>query len=138
MARDFGRGELTGLQLEVLQMLWQRGEATVAEVHEAFVGRGRKMAYTTAMTMCKRMADRGWLKYRQRDRAYVYSPAVKRAHVLKRMLGGIADRAFGGSEAELALAVLADARMDADELAELQKLLDAKRREMGKKGGRGK
>ena len=122
--------EPTGLQLEILQILWERGEAPVSEVHEALAARGRKMAYTTAMTVCKRMADRGLLKYYERDRAYIYSPREKRSRFLKQMLGAIVDRAFSGSEAGLALAVLADAKIDPEELAELRRLLAAKQREL--------
>ncbi len=130
MAKRQDGVQLTGLQLEVLQILWYREEASVAQVHEALAARGRKMAYTTAMTLCRRMAKRGLLTFYERDRAYIYSPVHKRDSLLKRLLAGIADRAFGGSEAELALTVLADAKMDADELAELEKLLAAKAREL--------
>ena len=126
MARKSSPPDPTGLQLEILQILWDRKEASVAEVHEGLTKPGRKFAYTTVMTLCKRMADRGLLKYKQRDRAYIYSPADKRKSVLKRMLDGIVDRAFGGSEVELALTILADARIDADEMAELKKLIAAK------------
>ncbi len=106
-------------------------ERQAADVDEALMSRrGRTMAYTTAMTLCKRMADRGVLSYVERDRAYIYSPAVKRKSILRRLLGDIADRVFSGSEAELALTVLADAKMDKDELAELKKLLAAKEREL--------
>ena len=130
MSRQSNGTEVTGLQLEILQILWDAGEAPVAKVHETFTSNGRKMAYTTAMTLCRRMADKGLLTYYQRDQAYIYRPAVKRKSLLKRILGGIVDRAFRGSEAELALAVLADAQIDADELAELQKLLAAKERRL--------
>lgn len=123
-------GDLTPLQLEIVQILWERGEASVAEVHEALGRRGRKMAYTSAMTLCKRLADRGVLKYVRRGRAYIYSPARRRKSVLRHLLGRIVDRAFGGSEAELALTVLSDARMDADELEALQNLLAAKQRQL--------
>ena len=132
MTRKSKQPEPTGLQLEILQILWERGEASVAEVLEVLAARGRKMAYTTAMTLCRRMADRGLLTYTQRDRAYIYAPAVKRKSMLKRVLGGIVDRAFEGSEAELALAVLADAKIDADELTELKNLLAEKERELRK------
>lgn len=120
----------TGLQLEILQLLWEAGEASVAEVHEALADRGRKMAYTTVMTLCKRMADRGLLNYTQRDRAYIYSVAVKRDRFLKRFLGGIADRVCRGSEAQLAMTILKDARIDPDELVALQEILAAKQREV--------
>lgn len=130
MSRKSNGMEVTGLQLEILQILWEAGEAPVSQVHETLTADGRKMAYTTAMTLCKRMADRGLLAYHKRDQAYIYRPAVKRKSLLKRLLGGIVDRAFRGSEAEMALAVLADAKIDADELAELQNLLAAKEREL--------
>ena len=66
MAKRQDGVQLTGLQLEVLQILWDREEASVAQVHEALAGRGRKMAYTTAMTLCRRMAKRGLLTFYER------------------------------------------------------------------------
>ena len=134
MAAKSNLSDLTELQLDILQILWEQGQASVAQVHELLGKRGRKMAYTTAMTLCKRMADKGLLSYIQQDRAYIYSPAVKRKNVLKRLLDGVIGRAFKGSEAELVQAVLADAKIDADELADLQKLLADKERELRVKG----
>ena len=124
------RGELTSLQLEVLQILWEEGEAPVSRVHERLLGRGRKLAYTTVMTLCKRLAERKVLKYRQEGRAYIYSPAVARESVLKGILGGIAERAFGGSETDLAMTILSDCEISAEELAELRKLVALKEGEL--------
>jgi predicted transcriptional regulator len=134
MARKPDTSELTGLQLEILQVLWDCREASVAQVQEALAERGRKLAYTTVMTLCRRLADRGLLTYVQRERAYIYSPAAKRSSVLKRLMGGLVDRAFGGSEAQLIMTVLADAKISPDELEALQKLLAAKEQEIEKRG----
>ncbi len=134
MARIPDKPALTGLQLEILQVLWESREASVAQVQEALAGRGRKLAYTTVMTMCRRMAERGLLTYVQRERAYIYSPVAKRSSLLKRLIGGLVDRAFGGSEAQLIMTILEDAKISSDELDQLQKLLAVKERELHKRG----
>lgn len=134
MAKKSDTSAPTGLQLEILQILWASHEASVAQVQEALAERGRKLAYTTVMTLCRRMADRGLLTYVQRERAYIYSPVAKRSSVLKRLAGGLVERAFGGSEAQLIMTLLADARISPDELEELQKLLAAKERELNRRG----
>jgi predicted transcriptional regulator len=134
MAKTPETSALTELQLEILQVLWECREASVGQVQEALAERGRKLAYTTVMTLCRRMADRGVLTYVKRERAYIYSPAAKRSSLLKRLAGGLVQKAFGGSETQLIMTILEDAEISPDELDQLRKLLAAKERELHKRG----
>ncbi len=70
-----GLGEL---QSEVLQWVWQRGEATVADV-VGHLGRRRPMAYTTVLVAMQKLEKKGWLTHRTQGRAYVYQPARSQA-----------------------------------------------------------
>jgi predicted transcriptional regulator len=61
---------LTGQELEIMKIVWERDRATVRDVYEALLGR-RKVAYTTVMTMMKILEQKKYLKKSQVDRAYV-------------------------------------------------------------------
>ncbi len=65
------------LQSEVMEIVWQRGEATVAAVVEA-ISKRRTVAYTTVLVAMQKLAQKGWLKHRAAGRAYVYTPARTR------------------------------------------------------------
>jgi predicted transcriptional regulator len=65
---------LTGQELEIMKIVWERESATVRDVYEALLER-RKVAYTTVMTMMKILETKKYLKRTQLDRAYVYRPA---------------------------------------------------------------
>ena len=61
--------------MEILQIVWSRGEATVQEVLDQIL-RKRRVAYTSVMTMMRNLSDKGLLKHRTEGRSYVYSAAV--------------------------------------------------------------
>ena len=73
---------LTPQELEIMKVVWQKGEATVRDVYEDLLER-RKIAYTTVMTMMKVLEGKGHLKKRQDDRAYVYRPTRPEAAVVR-------------------------------------------------------
>ena len=60
---------LTPQELEIMKLVWQRGDATVRDIYEALLER-RKIAYTTIMTMMKILETKGYLKKRRYDSAY--------------------------------------------------------------------
>jgi predicted transcriptional regulator len=74
-----GLPELHDLEREVMEEVWDRGEAVVRTVLDALNGRSeRQRAYTTVMTVLIRLHEKGLLKRRQAGRGHVYSPAVGR------------------------------------------------------------
>lgn len=68
---------LGDLELAIMEVLWERGPATVREVREA-LAENRQIAYTTVMTVMARLADKGILSRKKEGRAYVYWPDKKR------------------------------------------------------------
>ena len=87
---------LTPQELEIMKVVWQKGEATVRDVYEDLLER-RKIAYTTVMTMMKVLEGKGHLKKRQDDRAYVYRPTRPEAAVVRGMVREFVDRLFDGA-----------------------------------------
>jgi BlaI family transcriptional regulator, penicillinase repressor len=114
---------LTPAQIEILSVIWARGEAGVAEVWRELSQR-RALARNTVQTMLTRLHERGWLRAREVGNAFVYSPARKREPVLARLVGGLLDSAFGGSASGLVAALLKGRRLPPDEVARIRALID--------------
>jgi predicted transcriptional regulator len=116
----------TDLELEILKVIWDRGNATVREVFKDIL-KQRKIAYTTVLTMMGILERKGHLKKRAGERAYVYTPAFPQDQVEKTMIDEFVERVFNGSAQPL-LVHLVDRKLDPAELAELEKLVRAKRK----------
>ena len=119
---------LSELQLDLMRVLWARGEASTADVADALRGE-RDLAHTTVATLLTRLEKRGLLSSRREGRALLYRPLVSEAEVQRSMVGNLVDRLFAGRASAL-LSHLLDARgIDAQELAELQALLKQRKGE---------
>ncbi|MFB3825796.1 MAG: BlaI/MecI/CopY family transcriptional regulator [Bryobacteraceae bacterium] len=116
------KSTLTDQELEIMKIVWDRGEATVRDVYEALLAR-RKVAYTTVMTMMKILERKRRLKKTLVDRAYVYRPAEPRQQVVGAMVRDFLDRVFNGAAEPLVVHLVEDKKLSARELAELSRLL---------------
>jgi predicted transcriptional regulator len=114
---------LTPQELEIMKVVWQKGEATVRDVYESLLER-RKIAYTTVMTMMKVLEGKGHLKKRQDDRAYVYKPTRPETTVVRGMVREFVDRLFDGSAHPLVVHLVKDRRLTRKELEGLARLID--------------
>ena len=122
-----GKHTLGELQHAIMQVLWERDEATVAEVHEA-LHPDRGLAPTTIATMLRKMEDKGVVSHRVEGRHFVYRPTVSEEMVQSSMLGEILDRLFAGDPAALVAHLVADHDIDDVEIERLRALLDAAER----------
>jgi predicted transcriptional regulator len=118
---------LGDLQLRIMQVLWRREEATVAEVHAALGARPR-FAYTTIATMLRKMEERGLVRHRTRGRAFVYRPAVAEQRVSRGMAEHVLDRLFAGSLPTMVSHLLTAREVSPEELAELERLIQERKR----------
>ena len=114
-------------ELEIMKIVWQRGNATVRDVYEELLTR-RKIAYTTVMTMMGILEQKGYLTKKESGRAYVYRPTDSERKVLGVMVRDFVKRVFGGSSKPLFVHLLDSGDATAEELEELSKLLKEKRR----------
>src|SRR5207245_3653766 len=92
---------LGDLQLKIMKLLWERREATVAEVHQA-LAREREHAYTTVATMLRKMEARHLVAHREEGRAHVYRAAVPSAAVTRGMADHCIERLTEGGLAAIA------------------------------------
>ena len=119
---------LTDLQLALMRVLWERGEATVSEVQEALAPE-RDLAATTVATLLSRLAKRGVVSYRSQGRQYVYRAAVTEDAVRQSLAADLADL-FEGDVAAVVSHLLAARDVDADDLARVKQLIEAKEAEL--------
>ncbi len=114
-------GPLTEVELEIMHVVWELGDATVKQVHDVLSTR-RSVAYTTVMTMLGLLAKKGHLKREESGKAFVYRPAHPKGRVVSRMLDDFVARVFQGSARPLVLALLKEkkiSRRDLDDIARL-------------------
>jgi predicted transcriptional regulator len=114
------RKQLTPLELEIMNILWETGAANVHAVRERLE---RDLAYTTVQTMLNILHRKGRVKRSLKDRAYVYTPAVTRREFLRRHLADLVDRLFGGSAENLVMSLVEAKHLTPEKLARLNKLL---------------
>jgi predicted transcriptional regulator len=115
------------LQLDILRVLWDRGESTVAEVQKA-LPRGDALAYTTVATMLRKMEVRGLLTHREDGRRFVYAAAVTERQVSTDLTGDLLERVFEGRLADMVSHLLSTRDVSAAELDELERLVKERRK----------
>ena len=117
------RHKLGDVELEILHIVWKRGEATVSDVL-AVIRKRRKTAYTTVMTMMRNLAQKGVLKYRTEGRTFVYSAAVAPEIIRRTLLEDTVDRVFGGSPVELVQNLIDAGKLSEKDVGEIKKMIE--------------
>lgn len=119
MARKQSR-TLTDGEHRIMEVLWQKGAATVQDVADALAGENGT-AYTTILTMMRILREKGYLRCRKDGRAHVYSPRVDRDTAARKAVRQLLGKFFSGSPGELVLSFLRDEDLRPEELDELKK-----------------
>ena len=123
MARTKTR-TLTNAEHRIMEVIWARGSATVAEVVDALHGRD---AYTTILTLMRILKAKGYLASRKEGRAFVFVPRVDRDTAARKAVDQLLAKFFAGSPSELVLTFLREEDLTPEQLDDLkQKIADAK------------
>jgi len=120
---------LGDLQLKIMKLLWERREATVAEVHQA-VALERDLAYTTVATMLRKMEARNLVAHRAEGRSFVYRAAVPSDAVTRGMADHLIERLFEGSLADMVNHLLTTREVSREELSKLEKLIAERKKKL--------
>jgi BlaI family transcriptional regulator, penicillinase repressor len=112
----------TDAELDILNVLWDEGPATVRQVHERLQAR-KTSRYTTTLKLMQIMAEKGLVDRDETARSHVYRVRQAREHVQRRAAKHLLDRFFGGSARSLLVGALDAKPASEQELAELKKLL---------------
>jgi BlaI family transcriptional regulator, penicillinase repressor len=114
---------LSEAQLDIMGAVWDRGEATVADVWKAVAAR-RKVARSTVLTMITRLVEKGWLCCDEEGHAFRYRAAVPREAALGTVVRRLVDTAFGGSAEGLVMALLHGRGVSKEEARRIKKMID--------------
>jgi BlaI family penicillinase repressor len=119
----------TDAEVDILAVLWRLGLATVREVHDE-LGKGR--GYTTTMKQMQLMTEKGLLIRSERFGSHVYQPALPKEQTQRQIAGDLLKRAFEGSAKSLVLGALSAKAASAQELDDIQRMIEAFRKGRGK------
>ena len=112
--------QLTPLELEIMNVLWETGAANVQTVQRQL---GRELAYTTVQTMLNILHRKGKVTRALKERAYFYKPAVSRSRIMRQSVSDIIERLFGGSAESLVMTLVDSKQLSPAQLVRIRKLL---------------
>jgi BlaI family transcriptional regulator, penicillinase repressor len=119
----------TAAELQILQVLWERGPSTVREVQEALQAE-KALGYTTVLKLMQIMTTKGLVRRNEDQRAHVYEAQQPAEKTKRQLAADMLERVFDGSARELMLHALAAQRSSRQEIEELRSLLDEHERNL--------
>ena len=121
---------LGDLQLRIMKVLWERREATVAEVLDTLDDTDKTLAYTTIATMLRKMEARGLVSHRVDGRSFIYAPKIAAEDVSRSMADHLEDRLFEGNLLDAVSHLLTTREVSKDELKQLEKLIAERKKKL--------
>lgn len=114
---------LTEAELRIMNVLWEKGSATVHEVLEALPAQPA-LAYNSVLTIVRILEKKGYVKHVKDKRAHVYTPSIDRKDASRFEVRHLVSRFFGNSDELLVLNILEEKSIDPEELERLRQLLE--------------
>lgn len=111
----------TRAEIEILQVLWQKGPSSVREVHESIA---RTTGYTTILKFLQIMTEKGLVVREEKGRAHIYKANVSERHATRDFLRDLLERVFGGSPSRLVMQALNSGDTSPEELKKIRVILD--------------
>jgi BlaI family transcriptional regulator, penicillinase repressor len=110
-------------ELEILRVIWEKGLASVRDVHEE-LAKTKDVGYTTTLKLMQIMNEKGLVKRDKSTRAHYYTAAVSKEKTQKHLVGRMIDGLFGGSPGQLVIQALGNYKASEEEIEEIQQLLN--------------
>jgi len=129
--------QLTARQLEIMEVIWARGEASALEVRDE-LAQTREVARNTVRTTMERLEASGWLEHRVVGRTRFYSALIERQATVGEKVMDVIDRVCGGRPERLMSALVEHRGLQPDEIDRIEALLEEARERSGKKAKKGK
>lgn len=123
----------TERELEILKILWDRGQATVREVYEE-MSRTAPIVQNTVQAFLRTMEDKGLVRHRVEGRTFIYQPVSRREETKKHMVSRVLQRVFDGAIDQLVQSALSLRQPTPQELKKLEELIE-RAKTSGRKGG---
>jgi predicted transcriptional regulator len=113
----------TDSELEILNILWQKGPSTVREVHEE-LEKSKDAGYTTTLKLMQIMHDKKLLKRDTSSKTHIYEAAIPMEQTQGQLLKRMIDTVFNGSAAQLVIQALGNHKTDSKELEKIKAYLN--------------
>ena len=115
----------TNSELEILQIVWKRGSATVREVNEELSkNKGTDIGYTTTLKLMQIMHEKGLLERETSSRTHLYKALISQSTTSQNLLDTLIDTVFNGSAAQLVMQALSNKNSSREEIEMIKKHLD--------------
>ena len=114
---------LTEAELRLMDVLWEKGAATVGDVVEA-LPKTASLAYSTFLNTLRILEQKGYVRHSKEGRAFVYHPLIDRGEARRNVLQYVLNRFFDNSPELLVLNVLKEEKIGAGELKRLKKMIE--------------
>ncbi len=111
-------------ELDVIKVLWDRGQGTVREVLETLRAAGREWSYATVATLLDRLESKGMITSDRRELAFVYTPAISAQDVRQKRVQSLVDKLYQGEPGLLVLHLLKAHPLDAGQARQVRDLLE--------------
>lgn len=111
-------------ELDVLKVLWDRGQATVREVLETLRGAGRQWSYATVATLLDRLETKGVITSDRSELAFVYRPVISSHEVRQKRVNNLVDKLYQGEPGLLVLHLLKSHPLDPKQAKEVRAVLE--------------
>jgi len=118
----------SGLEMQVLGVLWERGPSTVREVLAALTD-GKTRAYTTVLTVMQGMEKKQLVSHTHSGLAHVFHPQITRDEVVRPYMKTLLQNMFGGDPSQVVQALIDSSEFDDEQLREIRKVLNAAARQ---------
>jgi predicted transcriptional regulator len=122
------RIEPSDFELQVLGVLWERGEMTAREVMGALPD-NKPRAYTSVLSVMQVMEKKGFLAHRLEGKTNIYRAKVTKGRVMGGVMGRLVDLVFGGKPTAVLQTLLEEKAVSAEELAEMRRVIEEKAKE---------
>ena len=113
----------TEAELEILQILWQKGPSSVKDVNEE-INKKKESGYTTTLKTMQIMFEKGLLVREKDGRSHTYQAAFKKEETQQVLLDKVLETAFGGSAGKLIMQALGNKKTSKEELTQIKKMID--------------
>jgi len=121
--KKFAPSPLTEAQREIMEVIWSRGEATVKDVHDA-LSQSRSVSRNTVQTMIVRLEKRGWIKYTDTGKGFLYSSTKPKHISLGAKVAQMMDRFFNGKPEELVTALMEYRGLSSEEGQRIRQMIE--------------
>ena len=116
------KADLSPVELEIMSVLWRKGNATVKDI-QAALGSQRPLARTTINTLLSRMKDKGYVEAHEKNFAFEFSPLVERESVTRSKLGDLVDKVLEGNISPLAAYIVENRELTPDQVKVLEEIV---------------